>query len=111
MSAPKIAVTVAYDDRSPDGDAHYTLGIDHSKGAVVATRPDLWAGISIFLSETTQLEKYFAQFMIPQKLQNNLSNGHATNGAKADDTPLTFSTVMRQVSSSTRPSSLRSCCQ
>ncbi len=87
MSALKDAATVVYDDRPPDEDAHYTFGIDHSKGAVVVTRPDLWVGMSIFPSEAAGLEKYFAQFMIPHKLQNSLTNGHATNGVKADDTP------------------------
>ena len=64
MSALKDAATVVYDDRPPDKGAYYTFSIDHSKGAVVVTRPDLWVGgMSIFLSEAAELEKYFAQFM------------------------------------------------
>ena len=111
MSALETAATVVYDDRPPDEEAHYTFGIDHSKGATIVTRPDLWVGMSIFPSEAAQLEKCFAQFKLPQKLLHNPSNSHATNGVKTDDTDLTFSTAMRQVSSYTQPSSLMSGCR
>lgn len=54
MSDLKNAATVVYDDRPPDEDAHYTFTIDYSKRAVVVTRPDLRAGMSIFPSKVAQ---------------------------------------------------------
>lgn len=58
--------TVVYDDRPPDEDAHYTWGIDHTKGAVVVVRPDLWVGTSAFPGETAVLDHYFGNFLLPQ---------------------------------------------
>lgn len=59
--------TVVFDDRPPDEDAHYVWGIDHSKGAVVVVRPDLWVGMSAYPNQATELDGYFCQFLLPVK--------------------------------------------
>ena len=53
ISASENAATVVYDDSPPD-DTLYTFGIEHSRGVVGVSRPDLWVGMSIFPSEAAQ---------------------------------------------------------
>lgn len=87
LLALRDVATIVYDDRPPDEDAHYTWGVDHARGAVVAVRPDLWVGMSAFPDETAELEHYFGNFLLPQnevtKTDKTL-NGIVANGIKAD---------------------------
>jgi phenol 2-monooxygenase len=59
----KQIATLVYDDRPPDEDAHYWYAINHARGAVVVSRPDLNVGISASLDSSTVLEKYFSSFL------------------------------------------------
>lgn len=77
-------VTIVYDDRLLDEDAHYTWGIDHAKGAVVVVRPDLWVGMSAFPGETARLDHYFGIFLLPQSEATEAEK--APNAMPADRT-------------------------
>ena len=57
--------TIIYDDRAPDEDAHTCYEVDHAKGALVFVRPDLWIGTSIFVDQVEELERYFAEWLVP----------------------------------------------
>ncbi|KAL8823835.1 MAG: hypothetical protein Q9191_005513 [Dirinaria sp. TL-2023a] len=67
MFLKETAATVVYDDRAPDQDAHYWYGINHARGAVVAVRPDLWVGMSIWPEECRAMEDYFSSFLVEQR--------------------------------------------
>ncbi|CEL03820.1 hypothetical protein ASPCAL04962 [Aspergillus calidoustus] len=58
--------TVVFDDRVPDDDAHYWYGVNHARGAVVAVRPDLAVGISIWPENVEELDAYFGSFLVRQ---------------------------------------------
>ncbi|KAL2831499.1 FAD binding domain-containing protein [Aspergillus cavernicola] len=60
--------TVVYDDRVPDDDAHYWYGVNHARGAVVAVRPDLVVGVSVWPEDVESLEAYFGSFLLRQNL-------------------------------------------
>jgi phenol 2-monooxygenase len=55
--------TLVYDDRPPDEDAHYWFAINHARGAVVVSRPDLQVGMSTSLDSCRLLYKYFSSFL------------------------------------------------
>jgi phenol 2-monooxygenase len=55
--------TLVYDDRPPDEDAHYWFAINHARGAVVVSRPDLQVGISTSLDSSRLLYEYFSSFL------------------------------------------------
>jgi phenol 2-monooxygenase len=57
---------VVFDDRVPDEDAHYWYGVNHARGAVVAVRPDLAVGISIWPENVEELDAYFGAFLVRQ---------------------------------------------
>ena len=59
--------TIIYDDRAPDEDAHYWFAINHARGAVVVTRPDLRVGISACLDGSQALSEYFGRFLVERK--------------------------------------------
>jgi phenol 2-monooxygenase len=59
--------TLVYDDRPPDEDAHYWFAINHARGAVVVSRPDLQVGMSTSLDSSRLLYKYFSSFLKRQK--------------------------------------------
>ncbi|KAL6233252.1 hypothetical protein BDW75DRAFT_232144 [Aspergillus navahoensis] len=61
-------VTVVYDDRAPDADAHYWYGVNHARGAVAVIRPDLAVGVSIWPEEVGKLEAYFGGFLVKQNV-------------------------------------------
>ncbi|KAI9371573.1 FAD binding domain-containing protein [Aspergillus egyptiacus] len=61
-------VTVIYDDRAPDDDAHYWYGVNHARGAVVAVRPDLAVGVSIWPEDVDKLNTYFGSFLLEQSI-------------------------------------------
>ncbi|KAL4925216.1 FAD binding domain-containing protein [Aspergillus undulatus] len=56
--------TVLYDDRAPDDDAHSWYGVNHARGAVVAVRPDLTVGVSVWPEDVDSLEDYFGGFLV-----------------------------------------------
>jgi phenol 2-monooxygenase len=58
--------TVVFDDRVPDDDAHYWYGVNHARGAVVAVRPDLAVGFSIWPENVEELDAYFGSFLVRQ---------------------------------------------
>lgn len=58
--------TVAFDDRAPDEDVHTMWGVDHSTGAVVVVRPDLWVSMSVIPDQTSELDRYFSDILIAQ---------------------------------------------
>lgn len=60
----KEAVIIS-DDRVPEDDAHSTYGVDHSTGAVVVVRPDLWVGTVVIPNQALELDAYFSTFLIP----------------------------------------------
>lgn len=60
--------TVVYDDRVPDDDAHYWYGVNHARGAVIAVRPDLSVGVSIWPEDVDGLDGYFSGFLIKKKV-------------------------------------------
>ena len=57
--------TLLYDDRAPDEDAHTCYEVDHTKGALIFVRPDLWIGTSVFVDQVDELERYFAEWLVP----------------------------------------------
>lgn len=57
--------TLLYDDRAPDEDAHTCYEVDHTKGALVFVRPDLWIGTSVFVDQVEEMERYFAEWLVP----------------------------------------------
>lgn len=65
IAALREVATVLCDDRAPDEDAHTAWGTNHSTGAVVVVRPDLWTGISAAPNELQELDEYFDGFLIP----------------------------------------------
>ena len=85
LAAFRETATVVFDDRSPDEDAHYVWGIDHSKGAVVVVRPDLWVGMSAYPNQPTELDGYFRQFLLPVKAEANSAPVDGDKSAHAGD--------------------------
>ncbi|KAL8717976.1 MAG: hypothetical protein Q9225_004835 [Loekoesia sp. 1 TL-2023] len=65
------AATTLYDDRAPDEDAHTTWGANHTTGALVVVRPDLWTGISVAPNELQEVDDYLAGFLIPVAERGN----------------------------------------
>jgi phenol 2-monooxygenase len=61
----RAAAEVVCDDRPPEEDAHSTYGVDHSTGAIIAVRPDLWVGMSAIPSDLECLDGYFSSFLVP----------------------------------------------
>ncbi|PLN86968.1 FAD binding domain-domain-containing protein [Aspergillus taichungensis] len=55
---------IVSDDRTPEDDAHSVYGVDHSTGAVVVVRPDLWVGTVATPDQTLELDAYFSSFLI-----------------------------------------------
>ena len=84
------AATILYDDRPPDEDAHTTYGANHTTGALVLVRPDLWTGISVLPNELQEVNDYLEGFLIPvaERAQNGVKQGsrasvkagHSLNG-------------------------------
>ncbi|KAL5333163.1 FAD binding domain-containing protein [Aspergillus crustosus] len=60
--------TFVYDDRVPDDDGHYWYNVNHARGAVVAVRPDLTVGVSVWPEDVETLEAYFGGFLVRQRL-------------------------------------------
>ena len=56
--------TVVSDDRAPDEDAHTTWGVNHTTGAIVVIRPDLWVGISAAPNELGDVDQYLDGFLV-----------------------------------------------
>lgn len=65
IAALREAATILYDDRAPDEDAHTTWGANHTTGALVVVRPDLWTGISAAPNELQEINDYLEGFLIP----------------------------------------------
>lgn len=58
-------VTMVYDDRAPDEDAHYWFRVNHARGCVVVGRPDLRVGVSAALNEGAGVvDGYFGGFLV-----------------------------------------------
>lgn len=74
-------VTIVYDDRPPDEDAHYWYGINHARGAVLVVRPDLWVGMSAWPEDVEAVESYFAGFLVDQTVKVQF---HHTRFARAE---------------------------
>ncbi len=86
LATLRETATVVFDDRPPDEDAHYVWGIDHSKGAVVVVRPDLWVGMSACPNQPTELDGYFRQFLLPVKTEakaGKVTDSAPVNGDKS----------------------------
>ena len=66
---------VLFDDRAPDESAHTCYEIDHSRGAVVVVRPDLWTGTSVFLDDVAMLDGYFSEWLLPCSDAKNSNHG------------------------------------
>ncbi|KAF2836622.1 hypothetical protein M501DRAFT_1007312 [Patellaria atrata CBS 101060] len=60
----RMTATVVFDDRAPDENAHTTYGVNHSSGALVVVRPDLWVGTSSLPDDIDALESYFGAFLL-----------------------------------------------
>lgn len=61
--------TIVYDDRAPDEDAHYWFAVNHARGAVVVSRPDLRVGVSAWLDGGAgRLGEYFGGFLVETKV-------------------------------------------
>lgn len=56
LANPAECATVVYDHRVTDDDAHYRYGVNHARSAVVAARPDLSVGVSVFPEDVGTLE-------------------------------------------------------
>lgn len=56
-------LTVVYDDRPPDEDAHTTWGANHTTGGIAVIRPDLWVGMTCYPTEVDKLGEYFGKFL------------------------------------------------
>ncbi|OBZ65833.1 Phenol 2-monooxygenase [Grifola frondosa] len=54
---------IVWDDGLPGNDAHSVYGVDHTRGAVVVVRPDLWTGISVGPEDSKMLDEYFGRFL------------------------------------------------
>ena len=76
LKAVRENARVLYDDRTPDEDAHSCYEVNHTKGAIVVVRPDLWVGTSVFLKDAEALGDYFEQWLVPTCEEATLSNGH-----------------------------------
>jgi phenol 2-monooxygenase (NADPH) len=75
ISALRETAIVLSDDRAPDEDAHTTYGVNHTTGALVIVRPDLWVGTSTAPDELKEVEAYLSSFLIPVTEWERQSNG------------------------------------
>ncbi|POR35292.1 Phenol 2-monooxygenase [Tolypocladium paradoxum] len=56
-------VSVVFDDRAPDEDAHTTWGVNHTTGGVAVVRPDLWVSLTAFPDEADRFSAFFDAFL------------------------------------------------
>lgn len=56
---------VLYENRAPDEDAHTCYENKYAGGAIVAVRPDLWVGTSVFLGDFYAFDRYLEDWLLP----------------------------------------------
>lgn len=56
--------TFLFDDRAPDENAHTTWGVDRATGGLAVVRPDLWVGMTTYLSDVQSVNDYFDAFLL-----------------------------------------------
>ncbi|KND89112.1 Phenol 2-monooxygenase [Tolypocladium ophioglossoides CBS 100239] len=56
-------VSVVFDDRAPDEDAHTAWGVNHTTGGVAIVRPDLWVSLTAFPDEVERFSAFFDAFL------------------------------------------------
>jgi phenol 2-monooxygenase (NADPH) len=84
----KQIATVVYDDRAPDEDAHSCYGVDHTKGAALFIRPDLWIGTSAWLGDVASLDDFFKSWLLPvdqSKVHSEADSATTPQAAKSVD--------------------------